>query len=113
MGCNAANLTKKVIENSFEVLAIEMAAVLQAIDYLDCTSRLSGFTRTIYDTARQIIPTQIEDKARYKELKQLKLHLETVDPLLSGKIDVDTPAPAISLMEIFNNELSDSIQTKG
>jgi histidine ammonia-lyase len=113
MGCNAANLTKKVIENSFEVLAIEMAAVLQAIDYLDCTSRLSGFTRAIYDTVRQIIPTQIEDKARYKELKQLKLHLETVDPLLSGKIDVDTPAPAISLMEIFNNELSHSIQTKG
>lgn len=113
MGCNAANLTKKVIENSFEVLAIEMAAVLQAIDYLDCTSRLSGFTRTIYDNIRQIIPTQIEDKARYKELRQLKLHLETVDPLLSGKIDVDTPAPSISLMEIFNNELSHSIQTKG
>jgi histidine ammonia-lyase len=113
MGCNSANLTKKVLENSFEVLAIEMTAILQAIDYLDCTSRLSGFTRTIYDTVRQIIPIQIEDKARYKELRQLKLHLETVDPLLSGKIDVDTPAPTISLMEIFNNELSDSIQTKG
>ena len=113
MGCNSANLTKKVIENSFEVLAIEMAAILQAIDYLDCTSRLSGFTHSIYDTIRQIIPTQIEDKARYKELRQLKLHLETVDPLLSGKIDVDTPAPTISLREIFNNELSHSIQTKG
>ena len=113
MGCNSANLTKKVIENSFEVLAIEMAAILQAIDYLDCTSRLSGFTHSIYDTVRQIIPTQVEDKARYKELRQLKLHLETVDPLLSGKIDVDTPAPTISLMEIFNSELSHSIQTKG
>jgi histidine ammonia-lyase len=113
MGCNSANLTKKVIENSFEVLAIEMASILQAIDYLECTSRLSGFTHSIYDTIRQIIPTQIEDKARYKELRQLKLHLETVDPLLSGKIDVDTPAPTISLMDIFNNELSHSIQTKG
>lgn len=112
MGCNAANLTKKVIENSFEVLAIEMAAILQAIDYLDCTSRLSGFTRHIYDSIRQILPTQIEDKARYKELRELKIHLETVDPLLSGKIDVDIPAPSISLMEIFNNELS-PIQTKG
>ncbi len=113
MGCNSANLTKKVIENSFEVLAIEMASILQTIDYLDCTSRLSGFTHAIYDTIRQIIPTQIEDKARYKELRELKLHLETVDPLLSGKIDVDTPAPTISFMEIFNNELSHSIQTKG
>ena len=113
MGCNSANLTKKVIENSFEVLAIEMATILQAIDYLNCTSRLSGYTRVIYDTIREIIPVQIDDKARYKELKQVKLHLETVDPLLSGKIDVDTPAPSISLMEIFNNELSHSIQTKG
>jgi histidine ammonia-lyase len=113
MGCNSANLTKKVIENSFEVLAIEMATILQAIDYLDCTSRLSGFTHSIYDTVRQIIPTQLEDKARYKELRRLKVHLETVDPLLSGKIDVDTPAPAISLMEIFNSELSHSIQSKG
>lgn len=113
MGCNAANLAKKVIENSFEVLAIEMAAILQAIDYLDCTSRLSGFTKTIYENIREIIPVQVEDKARYKELRQVKSHLETVDPLLSGKIDVDTPAPAISLMEIFNNELSHSIQTKG
>lgn len=113
MGCNAANLTKKVIENSFEVLAIEMASVVQAIDYLACTSRLSGFTRTIYENIREIMPVQVEDKARYKELKQVKLHLETVDPLLSGKIDVDTPTPAISLMEIFNNELSHSVQTKG
>ncbi|MBC7827725.1 MAG: aromatic amino acid lyase [Chitinophagaceae bacterium] len=113
MGCNAANLTKKVIENSFEVLAIEMTAILQAIDYLDCTSRLSGFTKTIYENIREIIPVQVEDKARYKELRQVKHHLETVDPLLSGKIDVDTPTPAISLMEIFNNELSHSVQTKG
>src|ERR671912_1636622 len=53
MGCNAANLTRKVIENSFEVLAIEMATVLQAIDYLDCKSRLSTYTRTIYDSIRE------------------------------------------------------------
>ena len=63
MGCNAANLTRKVIENSFEVLAIEMAAILQAIDYLDCTSRLSSYTKAIYETIREIIPVQVEDKA--------------------------------------------------
>jgi histidine ammonia-lyase len=113
MGCNAANLTRKVIENSFEVLAIEMAAILQAIDYLDCTHRLSGYTKTIYENIREIIPTQLEDKARYKELRQVKLHLETVDPFISGKIDIDSQSPAISLMEIFNNGLSHSVQTKG
>ena len=35
MGCNAALMTKKVIDNSFEVLAIQMMTVLQAIDYLE------------------------------------------------------------------------------
>jgi len=113
MGCNAANLTKKVIENSFEVLAIEMATVLQAIDYLDCTSRLSGYTRTVYDNIREIMPVQIEDKTRYKELRQVKQHLETIDPFLSGQIDLDTLAPDISLMAIFNKELSHSVQSKG
>lgn len=113
MGCNAANLTRKVIENTFEVLAIEMATVLQAVDYLDCTSRLSSYTRSIYESIREIIPAQLEDKARYKELKQIKLHFEKVDPFTSGKIDIEAQTPAISLMEIFNSELSHSIQTKG
>ena len=112
MGCNAANLTKRVIDNSFEVLAIEMATVLQAIDYLDCKSRLSGYTRNIYETLRKILPVQVEDKARYKELRQVKLHLETIDPMSSGKIDVDASNPPISLMEIFNSQLSHSVQTK-
>jgi histidine ammonia-lyase len=114
MGCNAANLTKRVIENSFEVVAIEMAAILQAIDYLDCTARLSGYTRSIYETIREIFPMQVADKARYKELRQVKHYLETVDPFLTGKLDVDSAGPAISIMELFNNkEFSHPVQTKG
>ena len=38
MGANAALMTKKVIDNSFEVLAIQMMTVLQAVDYLECAS---------------------------------------------------------------------------
>ena len=41
MGCNAALMTRKVIDNSFEVLAIQMMTVLQAVDYLECQDRLS------------------------------------------------------------------------
>ena len=48
MGCNAANLTKRVIDNSFEVLAIQMVAVLQAVDFLECTPRLSSYTLRVY-----------------------------------------------------------------
>ena len=43
MGCNAALMTRKVIDNSFDVLAIQTVALAQAIDYLKCQSRLSSF----------------------------------------------------------------------
>ena len=35
MGTNAAIITSKVIENAFEVLAIELITIVQAIDYLE------------------------------------------------------------------------------
>ena len=56
MGCNAAIMTKKVIDNSFEVLAIQMMTVLQAIDYLGCVPRLSTQTLKVYKTIREIFP---------------------------------------------------------
>src|SRR6185369_7227630 len=40
MGCNAALMTRKVIDNSFDVLAIQTLALVQAIDYLKCQTRL-------------------------------------------------------------------------
>ena len=56
MGCNAALMTKKVIDNSFEVLSIQMMTVLQAIDYLECVPRLSSKTKSIYTEIRKIFP---------------------------------------------------------
>ena len=85
MGCNAALLTKRVIDNAFEVLAIQMVTVLQAIDYLECQPRLSSYTRNIYNNFRQIFPLHVEDKARYKELKQVKIHMEKSDAVYSTR----------------------------
>jgi histidine ammonia-lyase len=85
MGCNAANLTKKVIDNSFEVLAIQAATILQVIDYSACTSTLSPFTQTVYEKLRAIFPVVVEDKPRYKELKQLKSYLEIETPFTAFK----------------------------
>jgi histidine ammonia-lyase len=48
MGCNAALMTRKVIENTFEVLAIQAIAVTQAVDYLKNADRLSGISQQIY-----------------------------------------------------------------
>src|SRR5258708_33337298 len=68
MGCNAPLMTKKMIDNSFEVLSIQLMTILQAIDYLDCASRLAASTRSLYSDVRQLSPTFIEDTPKYKDI---------------------------------------------
>jgi histidine ammonia-lyase len=75
MGCNAALMTRKVIENTFEVLAIQMVTVLQAIDYADCVEKLSPATREMYTVTRKLFPKFIDDQPRYRELEKIKDHL--------------------------------------
>ncbi|MEJ7587126.1 MAG: aromatic amino acid ammonia-lyase [Ferruginibacter sp.] len=84
MGCNAALMTKKVIDNSFEVLAIQMMTVLQAIDYLDCVNRLSSNTHQVYNVIREIFPKFIEDLPKYKDLERVKTYFEHSDAVISS-----------------------------
>ena len=79
MGCNAALMTKRVVDNSFEVLAIQLMTILQAIDYLECQDRLSSLSRSLYDAVRAFFPKFIEDAPRYKEAKKIKEYLESTD----------------------------------
>jgi histidine ammonia-lyase len=79
MGCNAALMTKRVIDNSFEVLAIQLMTILQAIDYLDCADRLSSVSRSLYTDARKIFPKFVEDRPKYKDLGKIRELLETSD----------------------------------
>ena len=76
MGCNAALMTKRVVDNSFEVLAIQLMTILQAIDYLECQDRLSTISRSLYDRAREIFPKFIEDLPKYKDLARVRDFLE-------------------------------------
>ncbi len=80
MGCNAALLTKKVIDNSFEVLAIQAMSLLQAIDYLKCSPKLATDTRAIYTSLRRIFPAFVDDQPRYKDIQQVRHFLETTVP---------------------------------
>ncbi|WP_461451725.1 HAL/PAL/TAL family ammonia-lyase [Mucilaginibacter sp.] len=79
MGCNAALMTKRVVDNSFEVLAIQLMTILQAIDYLECQDRLSSLSKSLYDTVRAFFPKFIEDAPKYKEAKKIKEFLESTD----------------------------------
>jgi len=71
MGTNSALLTKKVIDNAYQVQAIEMMALLQAIDYLEVASKLSSFTKDIYDELRAVVPKFIEDTPKYEEIANM------------------------------------------
>ena len=70
MGTNAATLTRKVIENAFQVLAIEAITIAQAIDILGCYDELSSTTQKWYNEIRTIIPFFKEDMVFYPYLKE-------------------------------------------
>ena len=70
MGTNAATLTRKVIENAFQVLAIEAITIGQAIDILGCYDQLSSTTKEWYNEIREIIPFFKEDMVFYPYLKE-------------------------------------------
>lgn len=80
MGTNAALLTKKVIENAFQVLAVEFLAIIQSIDYLKVSDKLAGTTRKIYQELREIVPVFTEDTPKYKELKKVEDYLLQFNP---------------------------------
>ena len=82
MGCNAALMTKRVIDNSFQVLSIQAMSIVQAIDFLSCVDRLSPITRMVYAEVRKIFPKFIEDAPRYREMEKVKLFLENANPFI-------------------------------
>ena len=75
MGTNAAVITSKVIENAFEVLAIELITIVQAIDYLEQKDSVSSVTRKMYDDIRKIIPTFSQDQVMYPFVQNVKDYL--------------------------------------
>ncbi|HEY9044407.1 MAG TPA: aromatic amino acid ammonia-lyase [Ohtaekwangia sp.] len=75
MGCNAALMTKRVIDNSFDVLTIQLFAVVQAIDFLKCQARLSTFTTKVYEEFRALVGPVLEDKPRYNDIQTIRKYL--------------------------------------
>ncbi len=81
MGCNAALMTGKVIDNAFTVLAIQLMTILQGIDYLGCQSKLAPRTLALYTQVREIFPKFIEDSPKYKDMEKVKNYLEGTEPI--------------------------------
>lgn len=84
MGCNAAMLCSRVIDNTFEVLAVEAVTVAQAIDIRGVAGKLAPVTRRIYDEVRAIMPFFKEDispSAKLQSVKQWMLDTDIADRL--------------------------------
>ncbi|HEV2354786.1 MAG TPA: aromatic amino acid ammonia-lyase [Puia sp.] len=81
MGANAALLTKKVVDNSYEVLSIQLMSLLQAIDSVNGRSRLAPATAAVYDRVREVFPSFVDDHPKYKEQKKIRELLERSSPL--------------------------------
>ena len=79
MGTNASLLTQKVIFNSFEVFAIQMLSMVQAVDYLGFQDSLSDISRKIYDDIRELVPVFKEDTIKYLDTDKIKNYMMDKD----------------------------------
>lgn len=77
MGTNAAVICRKVIENAFEVLAIEAITIVQAIEFLKYQDKISSSTKELYEHIREIIPAFSDDMVMYPYLEKVKKYLKT------------------------------------
>lgn len=79
MGTNAANITKTVIENSFQVISVELITIMQALKYLDFNDKLSSKTLEKVKVFENIIPEIKEDLSLSETLEQVKVYLQNND----------------------------------
>ena len=72
MGSNAALIAAKVINNTYEVMAIELISLVQAIDYLGIAGKLSSPSQGIYQDVRKLVPVFDKDTIMYTRVKSIR-----------------------------------------
>lgn len=82
MGTNSALMTKRVIDNTYEVLSIEFLTIIQSIDYLKIHKKLGKKSLEVYNDLRKIVPVFIDDTPKYKDLKNINSYLRELKPEL-------------------------------
>ncbi|MDJ1500159.1 aromatic amino acid ammonia-lyase [Xanthocytophaga agilis] len=72
MGTNAALICNKVIDNASQVLAIELMALVQAIDILNIKDKLSKANQQVIDQLQQTFLAFTDDQPQYEKIQQIK-----------------------------------------
>ncbi len=76
MGTNSALLCKQVVENCFQVMAIQYIALAQATDCLHIADKLAPATRRQYDAIRKMVPLFVEDTPFYEDIERVENYLK-------------------------------------
>ena len=77
MGTNSQLLCSQVIENVFQVMAVQFIALAQASDILGITGSMCETSRRIYGDIRAIQPFIKEDTPFYNEISKVISYLKT------------------------------------
>ena len=77
MGTNSALLCKRVLDNGYQVFAIQYIALAQAVDCLGIADKLAPASRKAYDAVRAIIPVFKEDSPFYEQIAQVEAWLRS------------------------------------
>lgn len=88
MGTNAAMICSRVIDNAYEVLAVEAVALVQAIDIREIADRLAPSTRWMYDGVRALFPFFKEDFSASPNLRAVKSWMKDTDIVAQFKKEI-------------------------
>lgn len=77
MGANAALITQKVITNTYEVIAIEFLAIIQALEHLNTTPKIAGQSLLYYRELRELVPAFKNDTVKYKDQEKIIAYLKS------------------------------------
>jgi histidine ammonia-lyase len=79
MGCNAALLAKKVLDNTTDVLAIQAIGMRYAVAYLQCENKLSPWMKSLNDHLTELIPDTKSDYSKHETLQRVKNYLHNTN----------------------------------
>lgn len=79
MGCNAAVMCRRVIDNTIEVITIQLIALAQAAEVRGITAKLAPATQWLHREVRKIFPYITSDVAPYQDMHRVKTWVANTD----------------------------------
>jgi histidine ammonia-lyase len=76
MGTNSALITRKVIDNAFQVMSIQLIACVKALEILKAEKKVCNETKRTIDTVKKLIGSNsVDDDVFYNKLKKIENYL--------------------------------------